>query len=269
MLYKSRALQSRDEYHYPLGLYYAPSLTVHAAENYGACQRDCAAALRLNERNVKAWYRAASACLALDKIPEALDACQSGLEVEGSNKALKELLTKTEKRQQHLAQLEQVRKDREERTRWEQMALRVALKQRNILSRSTTTAPIMEDATIALADPVDAKSTLSFPVMFLYPLHAQSDFIKAFAEDETLRQHLEYILPMPWDTEHEYALSSVECYIETVQGGLIKAGKNLNLLKFLSSGKVEVVDGLVKINVVPKVKASQWIEYFKQRRGTQ
>ena len=182
---------------------------------------------------------------------------------------MKDLLTKTEKRQQYLAELERVRKEREERTRWEQMALRVALKQRNILSRTTTTAPIMEDATIALADPVDAKSMLSFPVMFLYPLHAQSDFIKAFTEDETLSQHLEYILPMPWDTDHEYALSSVECYMETVQGGLIKAGKNLTLLKFLGSGKVEVVDGLVKVNVVPKTKASHWIEEFKQRRGKQ
>ncbi|KAK5129167.1 hypothetical protein LTR08_003787 [Meristemomyces frigidus] len=237
--------------------------------NYGACQRDCAAALRLNVRNVKAWYRAASACFALDKIPEALDACQNGLEVEGGNKALQALLAKTEKRQQRLAEIEQVRKDREERTMREKFTLRMALKQRNILSRATTKAPNLEDATVGLADPVDAQSTLSFPVMLLYPLHAQSDFIKAFAEDETLGQHLEYILPTPWDEEREYTPPSLECYMETVQGGLVKAGKNLSLGKLLGSGKVEVVDGIVKVNVVPKSKAGLWIEEFKQRRGKQ
>ncbi|KAK4545078.1 hypothetical protein LTR36_003629 [Oleoguttula mirabilis] len=238
-------------------------------KNYGSCQRDCAGALRLNARNVKAWYRAASACLALDKIPEALDACQSGLELDSANVALKTLLSKIEKRQQHLAEVDAARKQREERSARERATLRFALKHRNITTRATTKAPDMEDATVSLADPVDANSTLSFPVMLLYPLHAQSDFVKAFAEDESLGHHLEYILPTPWDSEHEYTPQNVECYMETIQGGLIKAGKKLSLLNLLGSGKMEIVDGLVKVNVVPKTKAGHWIEEFKLRRGKQ
>ena len=225
--------------------------------------------MRLNERNIKAWYRAASACLALDKILQALDACESGLAIDPSHVALQSLQTKTTKRKEHLSNLEQVRKDRERRAAQEKATLQLALQVRNITIRRTAQQPHVEDAKIALADVLDAKSNLSFPAILLYPLHAQSDLIKAFSEGETLSQHLEYILPLPWDEEDEYTLSNIECYIETKQGGLIKAGKNLTLLKLLGSGKLEVVDQLVKINVVPKAKASIWIEEFKKRQGKQ
>lgn len=125
----------------------------------------------------------------------------------------------------------------------------------------------MPDASVALAEPLDAASALSFPLMFLYPLHAQTDFIKAFPEDSNLAEHLEYILPLPWDEEAEYTQASVECYMETAEGGLIKAGKKLSLLKLLGSGKLEVLDGLVKVHVVPKARAQEWIGDFKKRRG--
>jgi hypothetical protein len=131
----------------------------------------------------------------------------------------------------------------------------------------------MEDAKLKLADKNDAKSLLNFPVLLLYPLHAQTDFIKAFAETETLGQHLEYILPVPWDEKGEYksdkSPEGVECYIETKVGGLIKAGKNLTIGKILGTGKVEIVDGLVRVFVVPKPRANEWIEQFKLRKGKQ
>ncbi|KAK1056091.1 hypothetical protein LTR74_015173 [Friedmanniomyces endolithicus] len=197
-------------------------------KNYGSCSRDCAAALRMKPRNVKAWYRAASACLALDKVPEALDACQGGLKFDPANSALQLLLARVQKRQAHLAGLEKTRRDREQRAAREEATLRLALKQRNIIARRTANPPDVEDAAMKLTNPLDAKSTLSFPMILLYPLHAQSDFVKACGEDETIAQHLEYILPTPWDEMQEYSMPSVECYMETVQGGLIKAGKKVS-----------------------------------------
>lgn len=126
----------------------------------------------------------------------------------------------------------------------------------------------MEDAKISLTDTNDPSSVLQFPVLFLYPLHAQTDFIKAFQENEMLLDHLQYILPVPWDEKQEYSnAEAVECYMETVQGGLIKAGKKLSLIKLLGSGKLEIVDGLVRVYVLPKARASEWIEQFKARRG--
>ena len=84
-------------------------------ENYRSCILDCASTIRLNDRNIKAWYRSASACLALDKLAEADDACTRGLEIEQNNTALKALLVKIQKRQEHLANVEKQRREREER----------------------------------------------------------------------------------------------------------------------------------------------------------
>jgi hypothetical protein len=206
------------------------------------------------------------ACLALDKIPEASDACKRGLELEPSNAPLKTLVTKISSRQRQLESEAKVRREREERAASEKAMLKLALKSRGILTRTTEQAPDLEDAAVKLEQVLDPSSTLSFPVMLLYPLHAQSDFVKAFSEREKLQEHLEYIFPLPWDTDQEYSLDNVEAYMETTTGGLIKAGKKLALGKILGSGKVEVVDGLVKMNVVPKDKASSWIDEFKRRR---
>ncbi len=176
---------------------------------------------------------------------------------------------KIEERKAYLVDLDHVRTEREQRQRLEKATLRQALKDRKIITRITEHPPEIPEASIALDDPVDATSSLSFPVMLLYPAHAQTDFIKTFKEDECLNDHLSYILPLPWDEHHEYSIANVECYMETLEGGLIKAGKNLPLLKLLNSGKLEVVDGLVRVSVLPKQKVAEWIEDFKKQRGRQ
>lgn len=239
----------------------------NSSENYGSCNRDCAAALRLNPRNIKAWYRAACACLALDKIPEAQDACDSGLSHSPSNPALQTLQTRISQRKEHLAALETVRRDRLARQNLETSTLDAALRARKIPTRTTPHPPAIPESAIALANPVDATSALTFPTMLLYPLHAQTDFIQAFGEDDVLHDHLSYILPLPWDEGGEYALEGVECYVESREGGLVKAGKKVRLGALLGSGKVEVVDGLVRVLVVPGARAGEWIEDFKKRRG--
>ena len=126
----------------------------------------------------------------------------------------------------------------------------------------------MEDASIHLSpDPIAPTSVLMFPVVLLYPLHLQSDFIKAFSETDTVLDHLDYIFPSPWDEEHEYTLGSVELYMETDSGGLIKVGKKVSLGKVLGSPGMEIVDGIVRINVLLKARAAGWIEEMKLRKG--
>ena len=148
----------------------------------------------------------------------------------------------------------------------EEGMLKAALMARLIRTRTTGQPPEMEDTAIKLVpDPLSPTSTLVFPVVLLYPLHLQSDFIKAFGEEQTLGGHLDYLLPLPWDEKREYR--DVEAYMETVAGGLVKIGKKVPLLKVLSGGKVEVVDEIVKINVVPKARAGEWIEEVKKRKG--
>ncbi|KAF2083415.1 TPR-like protein, partial [Saccharata proteae CBS 121410] len=236
-------------------------------KNYRSCNADCAAVLTLNPKNIKAYYRSALACLSLDKIPEARDSCTRGLALDPNNAPLKALSTKIDMRAKLLAETERKRKEREERKRKEEATLEFALKARNVVVRKTDEPPQTEDAVVGLADPLDPASTLSFPVILLYPLHAQSDFIKAFAETETLGQHLEYIFPLPWDEEEEYRAGDVECYLETAKGGLVKVGKKVLLGKLLEGGKVEVVDGLVRVSVVPSKRREEWIGEIKRRKG--
>lgn len=133
------------------------------------------------------------------------------------------------------------------------------------MTRKTDAAPDLEDAAVKLENPLDPSSEISFPTILLYPVHSQSDFVKAFLEKEAIGEHLDYIFPLPWDDQGEYTPDGVEAYMETVSGGLIKAGKKMRLGKILGSGKVEVVDGLVRINILPKEKAAGWVEEFKKR----
>ena len=127
----------------------------------------------------------------------------------------------------------------------------------------------MEDASIKLVpDPLDVKnSTLTFPAVFLYPMDLQSDFIKAFGEEQTPAGHLKYLFPLPWDGKGEYTVENVDAYLQTKEGGLIKWGKNVPLLKVLSGGKVEIVDGIVRADVVPKGRAAEYIQGVKERKG--
>jgi len=82
---------------------------------------------------------------------------------------------------------------------------------------------------------------------------------------------LGYILAerAPWDRQGEYSPKGVECYVETMTGGLIKVGQKVTLLKLLTSGSVEVVDEVVRIFVVPKQKAEGWVADFKMKKAAE
>lgn len=205
--------------------------------------------------------------MALDKLSEAEWACDRGLALDSANAPLTMLKTKINTRKDYIASVARARQQREEKAASERATLALALKARNITTRTTEQPPDLEDAEMKLQDVMDPSSTLSFPVILLYPTDSQSDFIKSFSEREKLDQHLDYIFPLPWDEKREYTVDNVEAYMETTVGGLIKVGKKMSLGKVLGSGKTDVVDGLVRVNVVPKAQAAGWIEEFKKRRG--
>lgn len=208
------------------------------------------------------------ALLALDKLIEATDTLMRGLAIDSNNQALQQLSTKIAARQAIFDKIAARKRKEAEIQQREKQLLSTALQARQIRVRKTDAKPDMEDAKVALTpDPLSPESTLVFPVMFLYPMDAQTDFIKAFSEMDCINDHLEYLLPLPWDTNHEYQVSTVDCFMETVTGGLIKAGKKLPLLQILSGGKVEVVDELVRIVVVPRQKTQKFIDEYKQKKG--
>lgn len=205
----------------------------------------------------------------MNKLPEALDASTNGLNFDPANKPLQTLKAKIETQQKQAAEIAAARRKRHEREAKEKATLALAFKSRTIATKSTSEPPDLEDARPALSEPLDATSTLCLPVLFLYPLHGQSDFIKSIPETESLGQHLEYILPVPWDEKSEYSVQGVECFFETVDGGLVKVGKKVALSRGLSGGKVQVADGLVRVQVVPKARMGEYVEEVKRRRGKQ
>lgn len=236
--------------------------------NYRSTTLDCAFTLKLNPKNVKAFYRSSTALYALDKIPEAEDAASRGLSLDPDNKPLQQTATKIAERKAVLDRIAAKKKAEADKLRKEAQLLSVALKARQIRTRKTEQPPEMEDALIRLTpDPLSPESTLEFPTVLLYPVDAQSDFIKGFSEMTSVADHLEYIFPLPWDTKKEYSIDNVECFMQTTTGGLIKAGKKLPLLQILSGGKVEVVDELVTIYVVPLARTGRFIAEMKARKG--
>lgn len=237
-------------------------------ENYLSTTLDCAAAIAINPGNIKAHYRSALALFTLDKVYESLDVCYRGLKLDPSNKAMKSLLEKVQARSRIKEEQDRKRRAEQEKAKKEKVMLATALKARNIKIRGSVKPPEMEDAAIRLApDPLSPKSLLEFPVMFLYPMHNQSDFVKAFAEKDAINHHLSYILPLPWDRSGQYTLDSVECYMDTNTGGLMKVGKKISLLEVLSNEKIEVIDGLVRLHVVPRTLAPAWIDEIKRKKG--
>lgn len=239
--------------------------------NHRSCWLDCNAALRLNSRNLKAWYRAARALLAVGRTDEADEACAAGLAVDPDNGPLRtiarEVAAKKEAARKKVAEEERRRLEDAQR----RAALRAALEARGVRVRSSGRPPDMGDAKLELVEAGEGggEATLTFPTVLLYPAHYESDFIKAFSERETLMQHFGYVFPLPWDLEGEYSPNGVECFMETTSGcgGLVRVGKKVALLKVLSMDNVEVVDGVVKIYVVPKAKAEGWVKEFKAAKA--
>lgn len=205
--------------------------------------------------------------LRVDRLAEARDACERGLAVDATNAPLDKTAAAIAARQQTLDAAETRRRDEEARRRRVALTLAAALRAREIRERATGAPPQLEDdARVRLEpDPLSPTSSLVFPVVFLYPLEAQSDFIKAVGETDTLGQHLNYMLPPPWDSAGQYRPAAVDCYMETATGGLVKVGKKLSLLRILAGGRVEVVDGLVTVNVVPVRRAAAWISEARAR----
>lgn len=193
-----------------------------------------------------------------------------GLALDPNNKSLQLIAQKIADRKVVVERIAAKKKAEEERAKKEKLLLGTALKARQIRTRKTAQPPEMEGAGIRLApDPLSPESMLEFPAVLLYHMDAQSDFIKSFSEMTSIEDHLEYIFPLPWDTKQEYTIKGVECFMETVTGGLIKAGKKLPLLQILSGGKVEVVDELVRIYVVPISKTGKFIAEMKARKEQQ
>ena len=203
---------------------------------------------------------------ASNKLEDALRTCTAGLTIDPSNPGFLDLNGKVKLKKENQDAINRQRREREECAKQEASTLATALKIRRIRTKQLDVPNMGDDDAVMrlVPDPLSLESTLVFPVMILYPTVMQSDFIKQFGEEQTLQGHLKYMLPFPWDKKGEYTMNSIDAYIETIDGGMIKWGKNVELLKMLSGGSVEVVDGIVRVSVLLKSEAPRWIDDVKK-----
>lgn len=216
---------------------------------------------------MKAIYRCAMALMALDDITRAKEASSYGRKLDPLNESFKILARKLSQRKDILYNQQQKRQDHQDRIMKQTRTLKAALKMRNIVIKLRSTAPEMEDAVIHLTDPVDISSTLILPILLLYPLNGQTDLIKSCSEQSTVIEHLEYVLPPPWDEKREYEVEDVDCLMETTKGGIVKVGKRLSLKRILGDDNVELVDNMAKLQIVPKARVNDWITSWKRKQG--
>ncbi|KAH6568375.1 hypothetical protein BASA61_003255 [Batrachochytrium salamandrivorans] len=198
--------------------------------NYRQVLNDCAAAIRLNPNNIKAFFRSAKALLALDRISEGIDCCELGISLDPANKALCTELQKLKHRKNALDSLEAKRNHREQLKRDEEDQLQNAISTRGYrMVNSVRASGDDNDKTstmTSLLHPLAADHKIKFdsttlslklPVLFLYPEHRQSDFIAEFDENDSFYQHMELMFedPISWDPQHNYHPQSLEILFET------------------------------------------------------
>ena len=204
-------------------------------------------ALEFNKNNVKAWFRLAKAYQMLQDWEEAGDAIDKGLAVPGEAEN-KDLL----KLQRLLT--EKVRKARMARQKREKRrAERVAnvkevwkhCKESGInLGRVALVATVSDDDDEGGDDADESRwhhhhphtgelpsivaGNWSWPCLFLYPSHSQSDFVKHFGEAEMLAGRMAEMYPeiesgeetlMPWDFNNEFRCSNLAVYFEVNVSG--------------------------------------------------
>ncbi|KAG7195748.1 uncharacterized protein KQ657_002131 [Scheffersomyces spartinae] len=232
--------------------------------NYRRCIEDCKKVLMTDDKNVKACYRLGKAFFAVERLPEAKEILQYGLLVEDDNQPMKELLAKIIEREQVIQQ-KQLQKEAQERER----ALRKSILDNAIqlrhyqIIKSKSPAQVLEDAHIRLEDPLDYESQLIFPAMILYPSTDEFDYVAETSELVTPNELLTMVL---LDRPKEWHLKNLECYMETVTGGLIKVGKKLAINEALMSekSKAPLFDNGLRLYVIPKQDSPLWISKWNK-----
>ncbi|RKP25318.1 hypothetical protein SYNPS1DRAFT_28945 [Syncephalis pseudoplumigaleata] len=245
-------------------------------ENYRRVLNDCASALLIDPKCVKAYYRSAKACRSLERIEEAMDACQRGLEIEPDNAALIKEKEAIVALQQKLEAKQQAKAQRDEAERIEKERIAQAIQDRGI--RMITRPPVPDNPHQVHLDP--ESGSLQWPVFFLYPEHKESDFIAAFDETSTFEDHLSVMFDPsqpspPWDRQGAYRPELLEVYFEAAplqsgKGGaattggargtrLVKVGRRCTLGQVLKHRAFTVVNGMpsfVVLSAVSPFKAS-------------
>ncbi|GKY96565.1 hypothetical protein MPSEU_000616100 [Mayamaea pseudoterrestris] len=212
-------------------------------KNWGMMRDDCKRALECSNRNTKAWFRLAKAQQMMHHYEAAGDAIDKGLALDAANADLLKLRKQLEQKIQRARKVRQQR----ERARAERQAhIQRVWKHCQQSAIKLGRVPLVASTTDEEEDDVDADRMESqwhqhlpnagkvpqvvdngtcwtWPCMFLYPSHRQSDFIERFDESEMLAVRMAQMFPeleetdettVSWDFNNEFVCSQLAVYFE-------------------------------------------------------
>ena len=232
--------------------------------NWGYVRDECKKAVVFNDQNVKAWYRLAKAYQMLKDFENAGDAIDHGLNVKGEEQN-KDLL-KLQKMLGDKVGKARLQRQQRERARAERIAQVKAVwkhcqtdgrarSERINLGRVPLVACVTdgdddhdEDEQVLESRwhhhlphsgmlPTITNGEWSWPCMFVYPSHNQSDFVQYFAESDMLAVRMAEVFPelddgqvethVSWDYNNEFVCSNLAIYFE-VHESAVDASKIQN-----------------------------------------
>ncbi|VUZ51208.1 unnamed protein product [Hymenolepis diminuta] len=176
-------------------------------KNYGSSVKDCKSAIKINPTHIKAYIQAVKSLLILSKASEALEMCETGLQVDPENATLTELKQKASDLKASLeAQIEKRKNEKAEQI-GKLTNVFDNLKKRNItIDFKQPPMGLPEHAGVQIS--FDAMNLIHWPVLIVYPEFGQTDFIQDVGEFLTVRECLKHVLtpenPPPWDGEKNY-----------------------------------------------------------------
>ena len=99
--------------------------------------RDCSRAISINPQSSKAYYRSATALVALERYDEALDCCDRCLRFDKDNKAVQVIRDKAAKLKEAKERRERERQEQIRQEQMKQERLRAAFRVRSYAERSS------------------------------------------------------------------------------------------------------------------------------------
>ncbi|NWI19185.1 TTC4 protein, partial [Crypturellus soui] len=191
--------------------------------NYRSALNDAIQARKLKPTHLKAIVRGALCHLELKNFSEAIEWCEEGLQIDPREKKLLEVRAKADKLKVNvLAASRACCADPRVALSCPERNIKVVLEPSNEEEEvSDGLAEMSLDGfhpgnAMGAKVHLDTDGNLSWPVLFLYPEHEQTDFVAAFHENTRFIDHLMVMfaeLP-PWDVERKYLPGNLELYFE-------------------------------------------------------
>ncbi|XP_070795623.1 tetratricopeptide repeat protein 4 [Pituophis catenifer annectens] len=238
--------------------------------NYRSALNDAVAARKLKPSHLKAIIRGALCHVELKHFSEAMAWCEEGLKLDPQEKKLLEIRTKADRFKRTEERDLRKAKFQEKKEQSQKEALLKAIKDRNIKLSPVPSADemaISKDLAEMSLDGFSSESgsgakvyledtgSLTWPVLFLYPEHGQTDFISAFHEESRFSDHLVVMFEESpaWDTERKYVPKELELYFEDEErGDIYQINPETTLLEVLQHKRYFVKAGTPAFLVLVK-----------------